>query len=116
MRFWLVWNRFFCRYIFGILFTDAVLDHIILADLAGQYTEVSDQAELYFGALSSSITTLFRTISDGLTWHVAADTLRQMELGEFWVQVFHFYAARRMIVQSITRDFETIAFLPAQGA
>ena len=89
---------FFSRYIFGILFTDAVLDHIILADLAGQSTEVSDQAELYFGALSSSITTLFRTISDGLTWHVAADTLRQMEFGEFWVQVFHFYAACRMIV------------------
>jgi hypothetical protein len=86
------------RYIFGILFTDAVLDHIILADLAGQSTEVSDQAELYFGALSSSSTTLYRTISDGLTWHVAADTLRQMEFGEFWVQVFHFYAACRMIV------------------
>lgn len=91
--FWALLLLFLIMYIFGILFTDAVLDHIILADLAGQYTEVSDQAELYFGALSSSITTLFRTISDGLTWHVAADTLRQMELGEFWVQVFHFYVA-----------------------
>eukprot|EP00435_Cladocopium_sp_Y103_P059700 s1541_g21.t1 len=91
--FWALLLLFLIMYIFGILFTDAVLDHVILADLAGQSTEVSDQAELYFGALSSSITTLFRTISDGLTWHVAADTLRQMELGEFWVQVFHFYVA-----------------------
>lgn len=84
--------KIFSRYIFGILFTDAVLDHIILADVAGESTEISSQAEQYFGSLSSSITTLFRTISDGLTWHVAADTLHQMQFGDVWVQLFHFYA------------------------
>ena len=45
----------------------------------------------YFGSLYKSIATLFRSISGGLDWENAADSL--IPLGLFWVQVFQLYVA-----------------------
>ena len=45
----------------------------------------------YFGSLYTSIATLFRSISGGLDWEAAADSLNP--LGIFWVQVFQLYVA-----------------------
>lgn len=51
----------------------------------------NEELKLYFGTLYTSIVTLFRAISNGLTWFRAADALESA--GIFWVQVFHFYVA-----------------------
>ncbi|CAJ1382564.1 unnamed protein product [Effrenium voratum] len=78
-------------YMFAILFTDAVLDHRATSG----WLESRDEEYLakYYGGMYNSIETLFRSISSGLTWEEAADTLRVIENGEFWVQLFHFYVA-----------------------
>ncbi|CAE7670060.1 Scn11a [Symbiodinium pilosum] len=79
-------------YIFGILFTDVVLNH--LWEQAEQGISVdtdTDEVRFYFGTLYVSIITLFRSISNGITWNKAADALEPV--GMFWVQVFHFYVA-----------------------
>ena len=69
----------------GILFTDVALEHM--------KSERAVDANLmrYFGSLYTSIATLFRTISGGLDWQDAADSLNP--LGIFWVQVFQLYVA-----------------------
>ncbi|CAE7177711.1 Cacna1e [Symbiodinium necroappetens] len=75
-------------YIFAILFTDIVLDHLIEYDVARSR---DDPMQFYFGNLYSSSTTLYRSISNGLTWHLAADSLGPA--GEFWVQAYNFFVA-----------------------
>jgi len=75
-------------YIFAILFTDIVLDHLIEYDIARSR---DDPMQFYFGNLYSSSTTLYRSISNGLTWHTAADSLGPA--GEFWVQAYNFFVA-----------------------
>lgn len=72
-------------YIFGILFTDVVLNYLM------EHEGDHDELQLYFGSLYSSVVTLFRSIANGLTWGQAADSLE--ETGFFWVQIFHLYVA-----------------------
>ncbi|CAJ1329781.1 unnamed protein product, partial [Effrenium voratum] len=76
-------------YIFGILFTDLVIDFLFEEEQLGAAQH--PLLEKYFGTLYLSMITLFRSISNGLTWHEAADAL--MPMGMVWVQVFHFYVA-----------------------
>lgn len=75
-------------YIFGILFTDVLLD---FRETAGSTSPDLEQMKKYFGNLGSSSATLFRAISDGISWEIAADSLQPA--GHFWVQLFHFYVA-----------------------
>ncbi|OLP96190.1 Sodium channel protein [Symbiodinium microadriaticum] len=72
-------------YMFSIVFTDIVLDH--LEDTGEQDTTM----EKYFGTLYDSFFTLFRAILNGISWYDAADALRPINL--LWVQWFHFYIA-----------------------
>ncbi|CAE7864888.1 Cacna1c [Symbiodinium microadriaticum] len=74
-------------YIFGILFTDVVLNHL----WEEGRTAESENVQQYFGTLYASIITLFRSISNGITWEKAANSLEP--ISTFWVQVFHFYVA-----------------------
>lgn len=74
-------------YIFGILFADVMLEY----KATGPKGEALEPMDLYFGSLGKSCATLFRSISEGLTWHVAADALAPA--GWFWVELFHFYIA-----------------------
>ncbi|CAE7746352.1 Scn11a [Symbiodinium sp. CCMP2592] len=74
-------------YIFGILFTDVVLNHL----WEEGRTAESEDVQQYFGTLYASIITLFRSISNGITWEKAANSLEP--ISTFWVQVFHFYVA-----------------------
>ena len=74
---------------FGILFTDAVLDHRNELNFADETSNLSK----FFGGLYPSIVTLFRSISNGLTWGEAADALENMDNGIFWSSLFHFYVA-----------------------
>ncbi|CAE7505117.1 unnamed protein product [Symbiodinium pilosum] len=83
--FWALLLLFLIMYVFGILFTDVVLEHM-------QAEGVMDPKLIqYFGSLYTSIATLFRSISGGLDWEAAADSLNP--LGIFWVQVFQLYVA-----------------------
>ena len=74
---------------FGILFTDAVLDHRNELNFVDETSNLSK----FFGGLYPSIVTLFRSISNGLTWGEAADALENMDNGIFWSSLFHFYVA-----------------------
>ena len=74
-----VWSfllLFLMMYVFGLLFTDAVLD--FMADQQEAATDQpSDYAQLayFFGSVGSSIQTLFRSVSNGLDWSDAAEEL-----------------------------------------
>ena len=74
-----VWSfllLFLMMYVFGLLFTDAVLDYIF--DQQKQaHGQASDHEQLsyLFGSVASSIQTLFRSVSNGLDWSEAADEL-----------------------------------------
>ena len=76
-------------YSFGILFTDAVLQHMDGADDGA--LENLEKLQHYFGGVYDSSTTLFRTLLAGFDWIDAADAL--MPLGVVWVQLFHIYVA-----------------------
>ncbi|CAJ1349132.1 unnamed protein product [Effrenium voratum] len=93
--FWALLLLFLIIYIFGILFTDAVLDHIIEQQTAGADLEKQELADVatYFGTLYQSCLTLFKCISDGLTWNEPSTALTRIPLGDFWAQLFHFYIA-----------------------
>ena len=56
---------------FSIMFTDAVLDH--RNDIA--FSDKGSVLDLRFGSLYLSVETLFRAISNGVTWGEAADAL-----------------------------------------
>lgn len=81
-------------YIFGILFTDVLLDFREVQSASGTLDDSTaelDNMKRYFGNLGTSSATLFRAISDGISWQAAADSLKPA--GDFWVQLFHFYIA-----------------------
>eukprot|EP00439_Symbiodinium_sp_Y106_P072519 s2192_g13.t1 len=88
-----VWSfllLFLMMYVFGLLFTDAVLDYIF--DQQKQaHGQASDHEQLsyLFGSVASSIQTLFRSVSNGLDWSEAADELEPV--GFIWVWIFNFY-------------------------
>jgi len=75
------------QYTFGILFTDAALDHIHSPDAVVD----AENMRKYFGNVWTSTETLFRSLLGGIDWGVAADAL--MPLGEFWVRLFDWYIA-----------------------
>lgn len=74
---------------FGILFADAVLDHRNELAFGDEGSDLSK----FFGGLYPSVVTLFRSISNGLTWGEAADALEALDNGIFWSSLFHFYVA-----------------------
>eukprot|EP00438_Fugacium_kawagutii_P028214 Skav200383 [mRNA] locus=scaffold2518:413221:416712:- [translate_table: standard] len=66
-------------YIFGILFTDVLLDFREGQSASGTgdgSTAELDHMKRYFGNLGTSSATLFRAISDGISWQAAADSLK----------------------------------------
>jgi len=87
----LVWSMvLLCMiiYIFAILFTDTVLGY--LKENPPQYDE---RLDLFFGSLTQSVATLFRSISNGMNWGDGADALASMDGGLSWVLVLYFYIA-----------------------
>merc|ERR1711879_97426 len=57
---------FIITYIYGILFTQVVADHMIKLD--EEEREKQEVLTEYYGRLASSMLTLFQTISDGIHW------------------------------------------------
>lgn len=89
----LVWSLvllFVIIYSFGILFADATIDHILEhADSMPPGTR--DGLVKHFGSLVTSMNTLFRSISGGVTWEGPAYSLEH--IGVEWVLGFTFYVA-----------------------
>ncbi|CAE7775554.1 CAC [Symbiodinium sp. CCMP2456] len=77
-------------YIFSILFTDAVIDYVRETGVVEMNDTVLEQS---FGTLYESYLTLFRSISNGVTWGEPANALSKIPEGNIWVQLFHFYIA-----------------------
>ncbi|CAE7177726.1 SCN11A [Symbiodinium necroappetens] len=77
-------------YIFSILFTDAVIDYVRESGVVELNDTVLEQS---FGTLYESYLTLFRSISNGVTWGEPASALSRIPEGTIWVQLFHFYIA-----------------------
>ncbi|CAJ1367348.1 unnamed protein product [Effrenium voratum] len=80
--FWALFLLLIILYIFGILFTDAVLDHF-------NFSPAESELQFYFGSVSRSMTTLFRSILGGVDWYQPADALAAV--GPVWTQLFQFY-------------------------
>lgn len=97
--FWALLLLFLIIYIFGILFTDTVVNHLIEQESVRETLTEKELTNLvslddYFGSLYRSTITLFQTISDGVTWDEPADALTSIgDVGYFWVQLYHFYIA-----------------------
>ena len=69
----------------------------------------------FFGGLYPSFVTLFRSISNGLTWGEAADALESLDNGIFWSSLFHFYVAfcipaEQLAVHTVRVQFINIYF------
>ncbi|CAJ1448643.1 unnamed protein product [Effrenium voratum] len=91
--FWAMLLLFLIMYIFAILFTDAVLNHVVSHKNEASLGQSEADAVKFFGTLHDAVLTLFQTISDGLTWNVPASALASIELGGTWVTLFYFYVA-----------------------
>eukprot|EP00931_Biecheleriopsis_adriatica_P019446 TRINITY_DN13246_c0_g1_i2.p1 TRINITY_DN13246_c0_g1~~TRINITY_DN13246_c0_g1_i2.p1 ORF type:complete len:604 (+),score=128.85 TRINITY_DN13246_c0_g1_i2:23-1834(+) len=81
-------------YVFSIMFTDAAISH--LEDVSfGEvpFDPQGNEANLHrhFGTLHTSMHTLFRSISGGLTWSDAVSSL--VLVGWWWVYLFSLYIA-----------------------
>lgn len=75
-------------YVFGLLFTDACLDYL---REFGDNLDDETNPRKHFGSLSASMQTLFRSISNGLDWSEAVDTL--LPVGGIWIGLFYLYIA-----------------------
>lgn len=93
----LVWAMallFMIIYVFGIVFTQAVTEHFYLKSQAGEAVSrdivasnsVDGSLLYHWGSLASSMFTLFKSISGGLSWDTAAWSLQEVDLG--WAMIF----------------------------
>ena len=85
--FWAMLLLALIMYIFAILFTDIVNNHM----LENEGSVNNEDLEKYFGTLHISIHTLFMSISGGLTWKDASGALSNISW--LWVYVFSSYVA-----------------------
>ena len=85
--FWAMLLLALIMYVFGIVFTDIVNNHILETDSV----EITGDLEKYFGTLHISVQTLFMSISGGLTWQDASGALSNISW--LWVYVFTSYVA-----------------------
>lgn len=79
---WVLLLLLIITYVFGIVFTQAVFDHVQImgnSDATGNLHE-------YWGSVTASMLTLFQSISDGLSWSHAIDPLS--EVHTVWVVLF----------------------------
>eukprot|EP00931_Biecheleriopsis_adriatica_P057183 TRINITY_DN33910_c0_g1_i1.p1 TRINITY_DN33910_c0_g1~~TRINITY_DN33910_c0_g1_i1.p1 ORF type:complete len:571 (+),score=107.99 TRINITY_DN33910_c0_g1_i1:46-1758(+) len=75
-------------YVFGILFTQAVYDHLSDIEVSA---EASTSIESYWSGLLTSMLTLFMAITGGVSWELPLAPLS--EIHGVWVAIFLFYIA-----------------------
>merc|ERR1719221_1898603 len=75
-------------YVFGIAFTQAVSDRIADMDGDGDAYDAALEADLdkYWGTLTTSTFTLYKSITGGISWHDVVDPLGQMHF--IWSVLF----------------------------
>jgi len=80
-------------YLFAILFTDAATHELITAadrsDLDRETDVKLKNLEAYFGTVPQAMFVLFKAVTGGMDWEVAADSLKHA--GSFWLGMFVFY-------------------------
>jgi len=81
---WAVFLLLIVIYIFGITFTQAMLDHVATLDY-----DPGDMYSRHWGNLARSMLTLFESVIDGLSWDNALRSLE--DAGLFWVFLFLVY-------------------------
>ena len=87
---WAMMLLLLMMYVFGLLFTDACLDYLReFGDNLNDNDETNPRR--HFGTVSASMQTLFRSISNGLDWSEAVDTL--LPVGGIWIGLFYLYIA-----------------------
>ncbi|CAJ1362114.1 unnamed protein product [Effrenium voratum] len=72
-------------YMFGILITDGVTDYILQTEGG----ETREALVKYFGSVHTAMHTLFRSISNGISWDIVVRPL--IEVGWLWGYVFSLY-------------------------
>ncbi|CAE7720451.1 CACNA1B [Symbiodinium pilosum] len=88
----LIWSQVLLMIIifsFAILFSDATIAYVVDNDLAQSFD--STTLFKYFGSPLRTMTTLFRSISGGVTWEEPANALQ--DVGGEWVLLFTVYVA-----------------------
>lgn len=92
---WAMLLLFLIMYVFGILFTQAVSDHLVQEGMFDDSSEnpSSDMKAMYWhwGSLLLSMFTLFKAISGGISWGDAVHCL--LEIGWTWLLLFIFFQA-----------------------
>lgn len=71
-------------YVFGILFTQATTDYVLGEDYIEDLV-----LEKYWGSMSSSMMTLFKSIAGGISWTTVTDALTDVSWG--WTMLFVVY-------------------------
>lgn len=92
-------------YMFGILITDGVTDYMSNEGSGSEDEFQKEQLRLYFGSVHSAMHTLFRSISNGLSWDVVIRPL--IHAGWLWGYVFSLYIVFTMfaVLNVITAVF-----------
>ncbi|CAE7608334.1 Scn11a [Symbiodinium sp. CCMP2456] len=89
--FWILLLLCLILYIFSILFTDAVVHH---AQTNPDSIHLPEMRK-YFGSVSTSMNTLYRSVLAGVDWSEPADEL--YKLGSEWLMLFNFFIALSML-------------------
>jgi len=89
--FWILLLLCLILYIFSILFTDAVVHH---AQTNPDSIHIPEMRK-YFGSVSTSMNTLYRSVLAGVDWSEPADELYR--LGSEWLMLFNFFIALSML-------------------
>jgi len=86
--FWALVLLILVVYVFGVLFAQAVNDHLLEHDLP---EPEKTEAGRYFGSLEQSMLSLFMSIAGGVSWEQVIFPLKK--ISTFWVFAFVFYIA-----------------------
>lgn len=93
-------------YVFGILFTEAVSEHLYLLEKDPHRVVTEDELNLrlYWRNLSVSVFTLFKAIANGVSWHDAVECLGSVSVlwqASFCVYIGFVYFAVLNVVTAI---------------
>lgn len=89
--FWLCVIMFLTTYTYGVLFTQAVLHHTYVHQLTPCIEDGGVALCIFFGDLSASIFTLFKSVAGGVMWHDVVEPLGSV--GSGWVWLFASFVA-----------------------
>ncbi|CAK9032718.1 unnamed protein product [Durusdinium trenchii] len=90
--FWALMLLLLIIYVFAVLFTQAVNDHLCDAEVPNPLVgDERDEALKYFGSLPFTMLSLFMSISGGVSWELVIRPLQ--EISATWVVIYLFYVA-----------------------